>query len=68
MLKAEMTKTSKNQWKINVFGRFLEAKSFQKACNVVVWRSSCGLEGLKTATWVPSWLQDGLERAKLSPS
>ena len=44
------------------------ADSLQKTCKVAIWRSSCGLEGLKTATWMPCWLQDGLERAKLSPS
>ena len=65
--KAEMSKTAKNRRKINVFGRFLEATSLEKACKVAFWRSSCGLEGLKTASWMTSWLQDGLERAKSSP-
>ena len=55
---------NKKQSEIIVFGRFLGARSLQKACKVVVWRSCCGLEGLKTAAWMPSWLQDGLERAK----
>ena len=31
---------------------------------VLVWRSCCGLEGLKRTTCMPSWLQDGLVRAK----
>ena len=28
-----------------------KARFLHKACKVVVWRSSCGLEGLKRATW-----------------
>ena len=51
--KGGMPKTLKNPRKINVFGRFLEATSLQKACKVAVWRSCCGLEGLKTVTWMP---------------
>ena len=65
--KAEMSKAAKNLRKINVFGRVLEATSLEKGFNVAFWRSSCGLEGLKTASWMTSWLQDGLERAKSSP-
>ena len=38
-----------------------------KACKVAVWRPCCGLENVKRATWMPSWLQDGLGRAKVSP-
>ena len=59
-----MSKTLQNLREINVFGRFPEAKSFQKAWKVAVWRSCCGLENVKRATWMPSWLQDGLGRAK----
>ena len=62
-----MSKTSKNQGEINVFGRFLEASSLEEACKVAVWRSCCGLEALKTATWMSRWLQDELESAKSSP-
>ena len=61
-----MSKTSKNLRKINVFGRFLEATSLQKACKVAVWRSCCGLEGLKTATWMTSWLQTWINKASWS--
>ena len=52
--------------KINVFGRFLEATSLQKACKVAVWRSCCRLEGLKTATWMPCWLQTWINKASWS--
>ena len=64
--KAEMQQTLKNLKKINVFGRFLEATSLQKACKVAVWRSCCGLEGLKTATWMPCWLQTWINKASWS--
>ena len=63
--KAKMSKIAKNLRKTKVFGRFLEAKSFQKACKVAVWRCVCGFEGSKEATWMPCWLQDWLGRAKL---
>ena len=43
----------KNLREINVFGRFLEAKSLQKACKEAVWRCVCGFEGLKAAIWMP---------------
>ena len=33
-----------------VFGKFLEAQSLKKACNVVVWRSRCGLESFEGTT------------------
>ena len=39
----------------------------QKGCNLVVRRFCCGLAALPRATWMPSWLQDWLGRAKLSP-
>ena len=64
--KGGMPKTLKNLRKINVFGRFLEATSLQKACKVAVWRSCCGLEGLKRATWMPYWLQTWIKKASLS--
>ena len=56
-----------NLRKINVFGRCLEATRLQKACKEVVRKSCSGLEALKTATWMPCWLQDGLGRAKSNP-
>ena len=62
--KLSFQKHQQNLRKINVFGRILEAKSLQKACKVALWRSSCGLEGLKKATWMPSWLQTWLNTAK----
>ena len=58
-----MPKTFTDPREIIVFGRFLEAKSLRKAFNVVVWRSCCGLEGLKRATWMPRWLQVGVNKA-----
>ena len=57
-------KHQNNQRKFSVFGRVLGARNLQEACKVALWRSSCGLEGLKTATWMPSWLQDGLNKGK----
>ena len=65
--KLRCPKHLKNLGKIKVVGRFLKATSLQKACKLVVWRSCCGLEGLKRAAWMSSWLQDGLGSAKLSP-
>ena len=62
--KAEFSKTSNNLRKINVFGRFLEARSLQEACKVALWSSCCGLEGLKKATWMPSWLQTWLNKGR----
>ena len=49
-----------------VFGRFLEVKSLRRACKVVLWRSCCGLEGLKRATWTPCWLRVGINKASWS--
>ena len=45
------------------FCRFPEAKSLQKAWKVVVWGSCCGLETSKRATWMPRWLQVGVNKA-----
>ncbi len=33
-----------------VFGKFLEAQSLKKACEVVVWSSRCGLESFEGTT------------------
>ena len=60
------TKLLKNLRKTNGFCRFLGASCLQKGCKLVVWRSCCGLEALPRATWMPSWLQDWLGRAKLA--
>ena len=65
--KVGLQKPFKNHLKINIFCRFLGARSFRKSCKVAVRRSCCGLEGWKRAAWKPSWLQDGVEGAKLSP-
>ena len=56
--------TKKQIREIHVFGRFLEAKSLQMACNVVVWRSSCEFEGLKKTNWTPCWFQTWFNKAK----
>ena len=58
-----MSKTSQNQWKINVFGPSPSTKSLQKTCKAAVWRSCCGLEASKTATWMPCWLRVGINKA-----
>ena len=64
--KLRFQKHQKHLRKINVFGRFLEATSLQKTCKVAVWRSCCGLEALKSATWMPYWLQTWIKKASLS--
>ena len=61
--KLRCQKPLNNLCEINVFCRFPEAKSLQKAWKVAVWRSCCGLEGLKRATWMPCWLQVGVNKA-----
>ena len=45
----------------------LEVRSLERACNVAILRSGCGLGGWERAAWKRSWLQDGVEGAKLSP-
>ena len=65
--KGERPKTlEKNRGKIDVFGRCPEAASLQKACKVAVWRSCCGLEVLRSATWMPYSLQTWIKKASLS--
>ena len=44
----------------------MEAGSLQKACKGAVWRSCWWLEGLETATWMPSWLQRWISKANLN--
>ena len=66
--RAEMYKILKILRKNNGLCRFIGASCLQKGCKLVVWRSCCGLETLPRATWMPSWLQNWLGRAKLSPS
>ena len=56
----------KKPMKIIGFCRVLGPRDHQKACEVVVRRSCCGLEGLKKATWIANWCRDWLEGAKLS--
>ena len=57
-------KHQNNQRKFSVFGRVLGARNLQEACKVALWRSSCGLEGLKTATWKSSWLLTWFNKGK----
>ena len=52
--------------KLRFFGRFLKVKSLRRACKVVLWRSWCGLEGFKRATWTPCWLRVGINKASWS--
>ena len=33
---------------------------------MVLWRSCCGLEGLKRTTWTPCWLRVGINKASWS--
>ena len=52
--------------KLRLFVRCLKVKSLRRACKVVVWRSWCGLEGFKRATWTPCWLRVGINKASWS--
>ena len=44
----------------------MEAGSLLQACKGAVWRSCWWLEGLETATWMPSWLQRWISKANLN--